>query len=49
MYFLDQSLLSYKFHGSDMWGIYFFIFASCELLKPTSGAPEFEGKLTEIK
>ena len=28
--FLDQLLLPYKFHGSDMWGIYFFIFASCE-------------------
>ena len=26
--FLDQLLLPYKFHGSDMWGMYFFIFAS---------------------
>ena len=31
--FLDQPLLPYKFHGSEMWGMYFFIFASCELLK----------------
>ena len=30
--FLDQPLLSYKFHGSDMWGMYFFIFAICEPL-----------------
>ena len=30
---LVQLLLPYKFHGSDMLGIYFFIFASCELLK----------------
>ena len=30
--FLHQPLLPYKFHGSDMWGMYFFIFASCELL-----------------
>ena len=28
--FLDQPLLPYKFHSSDMWGMYFFIFASCE-------------------
>ena len=30
--FLDQPLLPYKFHGSDMWGMYFFIFANCEPL-----------------
>ena len=30
--FLDQLLLPYKFHGRDMWGMYFFIFASCEPL-----------------
>ena len=30
--FLDQPILSYKFHGRDMEGIYFFIFASCEPL-----------------
>ena len=28
--FLDQLLHPYKFHGSDMSGILFFIFASCE-------------------
>ena len=32
-YFLDQLLHPYKFHGRDMLGILFFIFASCELLK----------------
>ena len=31
-YFLDQLLLSYILHGSDMWGMYFFISASCEPL-----------------
>ena len=31
--FLDLLLLPYKFYGRDMLGIYFFIFASCELLK----------------
>ena len=31
--FLDQPLLPYKFHGRDMWGMYFFIVASCEPLK----------------
>ena len=30
--FIDHPLLPYKFHVSDMWGIYFFIFASCEPL-----------------
>ena len=30
--FLDQLLYPYKFHGRDMSGILFFIFASCELL-----------------
>ena len=30
--FLDQLLHPYKFHGRDMWGILFFIFASCEPL-----------------
>ena len=30
--FLDQPLLPYKFHGSDMSGMYFLIFASCEPL-----------------
>ena len=30
--FLDQLLLPYKIYGRDMLGIYFFIFASCELL-----------------
>ena len=30
--FLDQPLLPYKFHGSDMPGMYFFIFANCEPL-----------------
>ena len=30
--FLDQLLHLYKFHGRDMWGILFFIFASCEPL-----------------
>ena len=30
--FLDQLLLPYKFQGSDMWGMYFFISASCEPL-----------------
>ena len=30
--FLDQLLLPYKFCGRDMWGILFFIFASCEPL-----------------
>ena len=30
--FLDQLLLPYKFHGSDMWEILFSIFASCEPL-----------------
>ena len=29
--FLDQPLI-YKFHGSNMWGMYFCIFASCEPL-----------------
>ena len=28
--FLDQLLLPYKFYGSDMLGMYFLIFASCE-------------------
>ena len=28
-----QPLLPYKFHDRDMEGIYFFIFASCELLR----------------
>ena len=31
--FWDQLLLPYIFHGSDIWGMYFFIFASCEPLK----------------
>ena len=31
--FLDQLLHPYKFHGRDMSGILFFIFASCEPLK----------------
>ena len=31
--FLDQLLHPYKFHGSDMSGILFFIFASCEPLE----------------
>ena len=30
--FLDQLFLPYKFHGKDMWGMYFFIFARCEPL-----------------
>ena len=30
--FLDQLFLPYKFHGRDMSGITFFIFASCEPL-----------------
>ena len=30
--FLDQLLHPYKFHGRDMSGILFFIFASCESL-----------------
>ena len=30
--FLDQLLYPYKFHGRDMSGILFFIFASCESL-----------------
>ena len=30
--FLDQLLHPYKFHGRDMSGILFFIFASCEPL-----------------
>ena len=34
--FLDQPLLPYKFHGNDMWGMYVFIFASCELIKTTN-------------
>ena len=29
---LNQPPLPYKFHGSNMWGIHFFIFASCEPL-----------------
>ena len=29
---LDQLLHPYNFHGRDMWGILFFIFASCEPL-----------------
>ena len=29
---LDQLLLPYKFYGRDMYGMYFFIFASCEPL-----------------
>ena len=29
---IDQLLLSYKFHGRDIEGIYFLIFASCEPL-----------------
>ena len=28
----NQPLLPYKFHGIDMWGMYFFIFAGCEPL-----------------
>ena len=32
MIFFDQPLFHYKFHGSDMWGMYFFIFATCEPL-----------------
>ena len=28
--FLEQPLLPCKFHGSDMWGMNFFLFASCE-------------------
>ena len=31
----DQLLLPYKFNGSDVRGIYFFIFASCEPLIKT--------------
>ena len=31
--FLDQLLLPYKFYGIGMWGVLFFIFASCEPLK----------------
>ena len=31
--FLDQLLHPYKFHGGDMLGILFFIFASCEPLR----------------
>ena len=34
--FLDQLLHPYKFHGRDMSGILFFIFASCEPLTPLS-------------
>ena len=30
--FLDQLRLHYKFYGRDMWGIYLFMFASCEPL-----------------
>ena len=30
--FLDQPFHPYKFHGSDMRGMYFFVFASCEPL-----------------
>ena len=30
--FLDQLLHAYKFHGRDMSGVLFFIFASCEPL-----------------
>ena len=30
--FLDQLVHPYKFYGRDMSGIFFFIFASCELL-----------------
>ena len=26
VFFLDQPLLPYKFHGSDMWGMHFFYF-----------------------
>ena len=33
MNFLDQLLLPSTFYGRDMWGMYFFIFASCEPLK----------------
>ena len=35
--FLDQMLLPYKLYGKDMWGILFFIFASCEPLSRPSG------------
>ena len=31
--FLNQPLLPYNLHGSDMWVMYFFIFASCEPLR----------------
>ena len=30
---MDQLLLPYEFYGSDVRGIYFFIYASCEPLK----------------
>ena len=30
--FLDQLILPYKSYGREMWGILFFIFASCEPL-----------------
>ena len=29
---IDELLVSYKFHGSDMWRIYLFSFGSCEPL-----------------
>ena len=35
LHFLDQLLHPYKFHGRDMSGILFFIFASCEPLTKT--------------
>ena len=34
---MDQLLLPFKFHGMDMLGIYFYIFASCEPLTHTLG------------
>ena len=33
--FLDQLLLPYKFYDRGMWGILFFIFATCERLSKT--------------
>ena len=46
--FLDQLLHPYKFHGRDMSGILFFIFASCEPLTKIKANTVYTCLLCEI-
>ena len=46
--FLDQQLLPYKFHGSDMCGMYFFIFASCEPLTTSTQCRAWDCHIIEF-